>query len=57
MDNGSLTVEGLVMGGQSIGDTQDWIFGGKYHGVALVILRLRIGGELIKILKKKILKK
>jgi hypothetical protein len=29
MDNGSLTVEGLVMGGWSIGDTQDLIFDGK----------------------------
>jgi hypothetical protein len=32
MDNGSLTVEGLEMGGHSCG---------KYHGGALVILSLR----------------
>jgi hypothetical protein len=38
MDNGSLTVEGLLMGGQSLGSRQDWIIGGKHHGGALVIL-------------------
>ncbi len=30
IDNGSLTVEGLVMGGRIVGGRQDWFFGGKY---------------------------
>jgi hypothetical protein len=41
MDNESLTMEGLVMGRQSLGDRQDSIFGGKRHGGALVFLPLR----------------
>jgi hypothetical protein len=41
MDNGSLTVEGLVMGGRSHGDRQDRIIDGKYHGGAVVIWSLR----------------
>jgi hypothetical protein len=36
MDNGSFSVEGLVMEGRSLGDRQDRIIGGKYHGGAVV---------------------
>ncbi len=38
---GSLTFGGLVMGGWSLGGRQDQIIGGKHHGGAIVILRLR----------------
>jgi hypothetical protein len=41
MDNESLTVYGLLMGGRILGDRQDLIIGRKYHGRALVILSLR----------------
>ncbi len=41
MDNGSLTFGRLVMGGRSLGGRQDQIIGGKHHGGAPVILRLR----------------
>jgi hypothetical protein len=41
MDNGGLTVEGLVMGGRSLGDRQDQCIGRKYHGGALDTWSLR----------------
>ncbi len=47
MDIRSLTFGGLVMGGQSLVGRQDWIFGGKHHGGALVFWPLRMLGEIL----------
>jgi hypothetical protein len=47
MDIRSLTFGGLVMGGRSLVGRQDWIFGKKHHGGALVIWPLRMLGEIL----------
>jgi hypothetical protein len=47
MDIRSLTFGRLVMGGWSLVGRQDWIFGRKHHGGALVIWPLRMLREIL----------